>query len=52
MLNNFKDVAMLEQRLLDFQLCYEKIAEPFKWKFTKYDLYRILCKLSKRVIFK
>jgi len=44
--NDFPDLATLEQRLLDFQSCYEKIAKPFKWKFTKEDLNRILFKLS------
>ena len=44
--NDFPDLATLEQRLLDFQSRYEKIAKPFKWKFTKDDLNRILSKLS------
>ena len=34
----------LEQKLLDFQSRYEQIAKPFKWKFTKEDLNRILSK--------
>jgi len=44
--NDFPDLATLEQRLLDFQSRYEKIAKPFKWKFPKDDLNRILSKLS------
>ena len=44
--NDFPDLATLEQRLLDFQSRYEQIAKPFKWKFTKQDLNRILSKLS------
>ena len=44
--NDFPDLATLEQRLLDFQSHYEQIAKPFKWKFTKKDLNRILSKLS------
>ena len=44
--NDFPDLATLEQRLLDFQSHYGEIAKPFKWKFTKEDLNRILSKLS------
>jgi hypothetical protein len=44
--NDFPDLKAVEQRLLDFQSRYEKIAKPFKWKFTKDDLNRILSKLS------
>ena len=44
--NDFPDLATLEQRLLDFQSRYEEIAKPFKWKFTKEDLNRILSKFS------
>jgi len=31
---------------MDFQVHYEKIAKPFKWKFTKKDLRKVLSKLS------
>ena len=44
--NDFPDLKTVEQRLLDFQSRYEEIAKPFKWKFTKNDLNRILSKLS------
>lgn len=44
--NDFPDLKTVEQRLLDFQSRYEQIAKPFKWKFTKADLNRILSKLS------
>jgi len=44
--NDFPDLITVEQRLLDFQNRYEQIAKPFKWKFTKDDLNRILSKLS------
>jgi len=44
--NDFPDLKAVEQRLLDFQSRYEEIAKPFKWKFTKDDLNRILSKLS------
>lgn len=44
--NDFPDLATVEQRLLDFQTYYEKIAKPFKWKFTKKDLHDILNKVK------
>ena len=44
--NDFPDLKTVEQRLLDFQSRYEEIAKPFKWKFTKKDLNKILLKLS------
>ena len=44
--NDFEDLKTLEQHLLDFQVHYEKIARPFKWKFTKTDLHKVLLKLS------
>jgi len=44
--NDFKELEVLEQKLLGFQSRYEEIAKPFKWKFTKEDLKRILSTLS------
>ena len=44
--NDFTNIETLEHHLLTFQDHYEKIAKPFKWKFTKKDLNRILLKLS------
>jgi len=44
--NDFPDLKTVEQCLLEFQSRYEKIAKPFKWKFTKDDLNRLLSKLS------
>ena len=44
--NDFPDLKTVEQRLLDLQSRYEKIAKPFKWNFTKDDLNRFLSKIS------
>ena len=44
--NDFKDLDEVERQLMQFQLYYEQIAKPFKWKFTKDDLKRILAKIS------
>jgi len=44
--NDFKTLESLEQHLMDFQVHYEKIAKPFKWKSTKKELRKVLSKLS------
>jgi hypothetical protein len=38
--------SALEVRLLAFQSHYERIAEPFDWKFTCDDLGRLLDQLD------
>ena len=40
--NEFADLAELEDSLMRFQEYYAQIARPFKWRFTKHDLARIL----------
>jgi len=44
--NDFRSLAEVETRLLDFQAHYEKLATPFEWKFTRDDLARLLDKLD------
>jgi hypothetical protein len=44
--NNFPDLDTLEQTLLAFGRHYEQIAQPFKWKFTRNDLHRVLERLE------
>ena len=44
---DLSDLKAAEQRLLDFQRHYEKIATPFEWKFTRDDLQRLLARLEK-----
>lgn len=46
--NDFKDLAELETRILDFQSFYSTMAKPFNWKFTREDLKQILSKISHR----
>ena len=46
--NDFSCLADLEQRLLAFQLHYERTASPFKWTFTRSDLQALLAKLNGR----
>jgi len=41
-------LADLEQRLLAFQIHYERTASPFKWTFTRTDLQALLAKLNGR----
>lgn len=43
---DFKDLEALEVRILQFQEEYESIAKPFKWTFTRDDLYAIMRKLT------
>jgi hypothetical protein len=42
--NYFESLGDLENRILGFQYEYEKIAKPFKWKFTREDLKKVLAK--------
>mgnify|MGYP001565133171 CR=1 FL=1 len=44
--NDFPDLETLENRILEFQSYYEKIAKPFKWKFTRNDLKKVLSDIS------
>ena len=44
--NNFTDLDTLEQHLLNFGRRYQRIAQPFEWKFTRQDLDRVLDKLD------
>ena len=44
--NDLSDLIAVEQRLLDFQRHYEKIATPFEWKFTRDDLHQLLARLK------
>ena len=42
--NDFADLDTLEQHLLAFGRSYEQIAAPFRWKFTRHDLNKLLAK--------
>lgn len=42
--NDFPNLNAVAERLFDFQYYWEKIAEPFQWKFTRADLARLLAK--------
>ena len=44
--NDFQSLLDLEHRLLGFQDHYEQTARPFKWKFNRDDLHRLLAKLG------
>jgi len=43
--NECADLQSLVDRVLQFQAYYETIAKPFKWKFTRKDLERMLNKI-------
>ena len=44
--NDFLSLQALEERLLGFQRHYATIAKPFKWKFTRHDLNKLMNKLK------
>lgn len=44
--NDFISHVSLQQRIMDFQNYYEKIAKPFQWKFTRKNLDDIIEKLQ------
>lgn len=44
--NDFNSLTRLRDRLLRFEEYYEKVAQPFQWKFTRRDLERLMGKLS------
>ena len=44
--NDFADLEVLVERLIAFQKRYERVAEPFAWKFTRHDLDRLLSRLA------
>ena len=44
--NDFADLDVLAERLLAFHQRYERVAEPFAWKFTRHDLDRLLSRLA------
>src|ERR1700739_3358383 len=46
--NDFSSLAELEQRLLAFQVHYERTASPFKWTFTRSDLHPLLVKIANK----
>jgi len=43
--NNFDSLHSLRRQLIGFQKRYEKIAQPFEWKFTRGDLQALLDKM-------
>ena len=46
--NDFPSLDVLRDRILGFQRCYDKIAQPFQWKFTRRDLESLLNRLNTR----
>ena len=44
--NDFPDLRTLEEQLLAFQAHYQRLAEPFEWRYTRADLSRLLSRLN------
>jgi hypothetical protein len=40
--SNFESLEDLENKILSFQMLYEKVSRPFEWKFTREDLKKML----------
>jgi hypothetical protein len=47
--NDFKSLSEVEERLLRFERRYEQTAIPFEWKFTRYDLAKLMKRLSTKL---
>ena len=48
--NDFLSLEALKKRLMDFQIRYQKVARPFRWKFTRKDLKEKLKLVSEHII--
>ena len=44
--NDFSCLQEVEDRLLDFQEYYERMATPFDWQFNREDLAKLIKKLA------
>ena len=44
--NDFPDLQTLEAQLFKFQDRYQRMAQPFEWRFTRADLARLLSRLN------
>ena len=44
--NDSSSLESAASRILEFQDCYEQIARPFEWKFTREDLARLMSRFS------
>ena len=44
--NDFPDLRTLEAQLVQFQDRYQRLAQPFEWRFTRADLARLLARLN------
>ena len=47
--NYFESLNDLECKILCFQKEYEKMVKPFKWKFTREDLKKVLAKHEEKL---
>lgn len=46
--DDFRSREAIVHRILEFQAHYERIAQPFEWKFTRQDLHRLLAKCASK----
>lgn len=45
--NDFDSTDQVEERILRFQRHYEQVARPFKWKFKRQDLRKLMDRLER-----
>lgn len=48
--NTFESVEEGQERIVQFQERYERIAKPLRWKFTRRDLERVLKRIAQAKI--
>jgi hypothetical protein len=48
--NDFPNLDAVEERLMDFQIRYQKVARPFSWKFTRKQLKEKIKLVSEHVV--
>ena len=44
--NDFASLEQLQDRILQFEKYYEQAAKPFKWKFTRQNLDKLLRRID------
>jgi hypothetical protein len=45
---DFASLAVLAERIIGFQDHWQRVAEPFNWKFTRRDLDALMARLAER----
>ena len=46
--NDFPSLEAVAERLANFERSFERIAQPFEWKFTRADLNALIARMRSR----